>query len=289
MHLIIDSGASKTEYLFILKNIYHYRSVHDGININYVTDDELERIISTTLTSFPTDIMEKVKKVTFYGAGCSTIQNASRIKNVLLPYFPQLSISVFSDLLAACHALCGEKPGWVAVLGTGSSSCIYDGNRITSIAPSLGYLLGDEGSGTHLGKMFLSEYLWGNLSQELKREFEEEFSLNPSRVVEHIYRKPFPNRFMASFAPFILDHIDNQKINTLCKASFSEFFTKQSHYFQHLLNNKELNIIGSVAFYFNDIIKETANEMNISIGKIISAPSDYLADYYYQLEMSNDK
>lgn len=289
MHLIIDSGATKTEYLFVNEGKICDRLIKEGININYINDNQLHEIIANSISSFSKENIAQLKKISFYGAGCGNPLNVTRIESVLQIHFPQTILSVASDLLAACHALCGDQPGWVAILGTGSSSCLYDGKKISKIAPSLGFMIGDEGSGTHLGKLLITAYLWEELPLDLREELEKEYEISYPKVLEHLYQKPYPNRFLSSFAPFMLKNSHHPAIKELCKTSFSDFITRQYHYFQHDLSEKRLNIMGSVAFHFKDIIIEIAKEKGISIQRIIASPGEHLIDYYHIENNNGDK
>jgi len=276
--LIIDSGATKTEYLLVTGEEILFRFKNRGININYVEDDEVFAILSECWKLLPQE--EMPEEIVFYGAGCGKNFNSQRISVILHHLFPNRCIHVYSDLMGACHALCGKKSGWVAILGTGSSSCMYDGEKIVSIAPSLGYLLGDEGSGVHLGKLLLTSYLEGELPDKLRQQLEAQYQLSVPIVMEQLYRKPFPNRFMSSLAPFMIENIDNQHILSLSEHSFHAFLTKQLHYLLPDFQPSELNISGSIAFYFQAVIKNVAKKLEISVTKTVPAPIERLVGYY---------
>ena len=276
--LIVDSGATKTEYLFTTAGKVSFRFKNRGININYVDDNEVYAVLNECRELLsPENIPEEV---VFYGAGCGKSFNSQRISAILGHLFPNGSVHVHSDLMGTCHALCGKDSGWVAILGTGSSSCIYDGKEIVSMAPSLGYLLGDEGSGAHLGKLLLTSYLEGELPDNLRQSLETQYRLTIPAVMEQLYRKPFPNRFMSSLAPFILENIENKYILSLTEDSFHTFFAKQLRYFAPNFQTVELNMTGSIAFYFQTVIKNVAKEFGISVIKTLPAPIEKLVDYY---------
>ena len=275
--LIIDSGATKTEYLLTIGKKILFRFKNRGINISYTDDNEVYTILNECIEVLPPENMPD--EIVFYGAGCGKNFNSQRVSAILHCLFPNSTIRVYSDLMGACHALCGKNSGWVAILGTGSSSCIYDGEKIVSTSPSLGYMLGDEGSGTHLGKLLLTDYLEGKLPDGLRQQLESQYQLTVPIVMEQLYRKPFPNRFMSSFAPFIFENIDNQYLLSLSESSFHTFFTKQLHYFAPDFQPVELNMTGSIAFYFQSIIKNVAKKFGISITKTIPAPIEEIVGY----------
>ena len=275
---IIDSGATKTEYLLTNGKEILFRFKNRGININYTDDTEVCHILDECRKLLPAENLPK--EIIFYGAGCGSALNRQRISAILHRLFPNSSIFVYSDLTGACHALCGKEAGWVAILGTGSSSCMYDGEKIISTAPSLGYLLGDEGSGAHLGKLLLTAYLEGELPDGLRKQLETQYQLTVSVVMEQLYRKPFPNRFMSSLAPFMLENSDNQHILSLLESSFHTFFTKQLHFFTPDLRPVALNMTGSIAFHFQSILKNVAEKVGVSIIKVVPSPMEGLVGYY---------
>ncbi|MDR3046354.1 MAG: hypothetical protein LBU51_01915 [Bacteroidales bacterium] len=277
MHLIIDSGATKTEYLFTDGNSVLLRFANRGFNCNYVEDDEIRNILVGFVTVLSRAIEQLPEKISFFGAGCGNTVNAERIRSILKTIFPINCITVDSDLKSACIALCNQDAGWIGILGTGSSSCFYNGNEIVEITPSLGYLLGDEGSGTHIGKLFVAKYLENAWEDTVRISFEKEFQIDRNSVLQKLYQQPNPNRFLSSIAPFLLQHIDNEMIKGICYDAFEQFFQKQSRYFQH--HYTEISLSGSIAFYFQDIIAEVAQKQNICLKKIIASPMDLFNNY----------
>ena len=272
MILIIDSGATKTDYALISADKTLFRFANEGINISYTDDAKVDTIVNQFYQALPKEYEKQIQQILFYGAGCGKVANAERIDRILQSFFPDTEVNVHSDLLGACRALCGNEAGWVGILGTGSSSCYYDGNEIVYIAPSLGYLLGDEGSGTHLGKLFLTAYLSKQFSAEVQNRFEKAFQIDTVAIIDKLYRQPFPNKFLSSISPFLLNNIELPEIATLCRNSFSEYLEKSLHFLTPYISQKELNLIGSVAFHYSEIISEIAKEQGIVIRKVIKAP-----------------
>lgn len=278
VQLLIDAGATKTEFVILQDRdvVHQFRTA--GINANYATNEQINVIFEEFIASY--HFPEKdFDKICYYGAGCANEQNALRIGTFIARFFPNSSFRIYSDLMEACHALCGHNPGLVAILGTGSSSCLYDGDNIIQRAPSLGYLIGDEGSGTHLGKMLITQYMMQKLPQNICQDIERTFDLNPDKVIENIYRKDAPNKFFASFAPYIQENIEENTIKQLCKDSFSDFFDKQIGYYNKKTYDS-VSFIGSIAFHFKEIITEVAKEKDISIGNIIASPMEKLIEYH---------
>jgi N-acetylglucosamine kinase-like BadF-type ATPase len=276
MKLIIDSGATKTEYVLLKDKDIIQHFVNRGINANYLIDNEIKSIFEEYSLCINENLKKGITEIFYYGAGCGKAKNVERIAIILKTLFPESQIVVESDLLAACRALAEKQPAWIAVLGTGSSSCLYDGEKITNIAPSLGYLLGDEGSGTHIGKQLITNYLLDNLPTDIKLALEEEELINPALVLQKIYQEPCPNRFFAGFSKFIYQHSNHPYINQLCGDSFHQFIVQQKSYFRLKNSHQTLNIVGSVAFYFREIIKKELKRENLQIGKVAVAPMEGL-------------
>ena len=251
-----------------------------GINANYSTDEQIDKVFVHFMQSLPKEYSQPAR-ITYYGAGCAGEQNAMRIAAVIAKYFTSASFKIYSDLMEACHALCGKQSGLVAILGTGSSSCLYDGEKIVKRAPSLGYLIGDEGSGTHLGKKLVSAYMMEKLPMYLLDEIEKTFDINPPKVIQRIYRKASPNKFFASFSPFVQKYIDDPVIKALCKDAFAEFFDSQIGYYDKSTYDT-VSLMGSVAFHFKEVIAEVAEEKQVSLDTIIGSPMPKLIEYHTQ-------
>lgn len=280
IQFVVDAGATKTEFAVLRGKDLKHQFFAAGINANYSSDGQIDEVFVHFVNSLPQEYVQP-GKITYYGAGCASEQNAMRIAAVIAKYFPIASFKIYSDLMEACHALCGNQPGLVAILGTGSSSCLYDGGKIVKRAPSLGYLIGDEGSGTHLGKKLVSCYMMEKLPMYLLDEIEKTFDINPPKVIQRIYRKANPNKFFSSFSPFIQKYVNDPVIKQLCKESFAEFFDNQIGYYDK--SSYELvGLMGSVSFHFKDIIAEVAEEKNIRLGTIIGSPMPKLIEYHTQ-------
>lgn len=280
LHIIIDAGATKTEFAVMEGKELVHQFFAAGINANYSTDEQIDKVFVHFMQSLPKEYSQPAR-ITYYGAGCAGEQNAMRIAAVIAKYFTSASFKIYSDLMEACHALCGKQPGLVAILGTGSSSCLYDGEKIVKRAPSLGYLIGDEGSGTHLGKKLVSAYMMEKLPMYLLDEIEKTFDINPPKVIQRIYRKASPNKFFASFSPFVQKYIDDPVIRALCKDAFAEFFDSQIGYYDKSTYDT-VSLMGSVAFHFKEVIAEVAEEKQVSLGTIIGSPMPKLIEYHTQ-------
>ena len=199
-HLLVDAGATKSTFV-LLGGEASFRCQCAGINANYTPEADILRILAEAVSQFPKGAT--INAIDYYGAGCATPQNAFRMEGYLRMYFPTADIRVWSDLMAACHALAGGHEAIVCILGTGAASCHYDGHEMIGRAPSLGWLLGDEGSGTHLGKCFVTAYLSETLPHPIRTAFEERYHLNRDLILNKLYQEPKPNLFLSQFAPFL--------------------------------------------------------------------------------------
>ncbi len=275
--LIADSGSTKTDWRLIdeYANIHHTQSI--GLNPYFTSEAEMvEALTSGPLKLFAPDEIEELH---FYGAGCSSESQIAKVEQALAQVYPQAAIHVEHDLLGAARALCGNQPGIAAILGTGSNSCMYDGEHIVKNIASLGYILGDEGSGAYIGKVFLADALSGNIPPELAKKFEAKFKLTREKALENVYMQPFANRFLASFTRFLYQNLEHQYTKDLVAGSFRAFFEKQVMKYDDYASFP-VNFVGSIAFNFSAILRDEAQAQAIEIGQILQAPIAALTLYH---------
>jgi len=278
MLLIADSGSTKTAWRLVDKNkkIEHFHT--EGLNPYFKSHGEIiEEISNSLLPYFPKDV--KVKNVFFYGAGCSSKEKCDMIKDALLHCFPAALITVEHDILGAARATCANTEGIVCILGTGSNSCFYDGKKITTVIGGLGYILGDEGSGAHLGKSLLSAYLNRELPEDLKKEFDTVYRLNKEEIDKRVYEKPLANRFLASFSRFIGEHKQHPFFQQMVEECLDTFLLKHVCRYPNF-KSKPVHFVGSVAYYYSEILKKTALKKEIIAGKILAYPVEELVLYH---------
>ncbi len=279
MILIADSGGTKTAWRVIDKG----RIVNDietkGLNPYYRTPETIINVISNEL--FP-NISSNIAEIYFYGAGCSNIEGCNKIRDVLHKTFPEAQIEVTHDLLGVARALCENKEGIACILGTGSNSCHYDGVEIVKNIPSLGYILGDEGGGSFMGKKLVTDYLRGNMPRELADIFHQKFKLGKSEIEKKVYLEDNPMQFLSGFAPFILDHVKEQYMHDLVSSSFRIYLEYSVFKYQ---NYKRLPIhfVGGVAYNFREILIEVLNDEGLKIGNILNNPIEGLTQYHLSL------
>jgi glucosamine kinase len=289
MILIADSGSTKTDWRLTEGNKTIQQISTIGFNPYFQNTPfiakELEEKLLPPVNRSET-LHNKIEKVYFYGAGCSNDGKRQIVKNALLYVFPQASIIVEHDLLAAARALCGSDKGIAAILGTGSNSGFYDGNKIAENIPSLGFMLGDEGSGAYIGKHFLRDYLNNDLPASISKTFYETYKLSHEEILNAIYSDPMPSRYLASFSKFIKENKDQKYFTDLIEYNFEQFFDKQICKYSNY-REMQINCVGSVAYHYSEILKEVAAKKDISINKIIESPIDHLVNYHLKLHSSS--
>ena len=275
MILIADSGSTVTDWTVIKNDKSICRYSTKGMNPFFQSQEEIETEIRVNLLDKLED--RSFDGIYFYGAGC-IFGKQDIIRNALKAYFKSPIIEVDTDMLAAAHALCGKESGIACILGTGSNSCFYDGKDIQENVSPLGFILGDEGSGAVIGKLFVGSLLKNQLKEGLKEEFLAEFKLEQGDIIDRVYRKPFPNRFLASLTPFILKHIGEPSVEKLVLDTFKDFF--QRNVMQYEYKNEKVHFIGSIAYHFKAILEQSAKEKGITIGQIEKSPMEGLIKYH---------
>lgn len=279
MILIADSGSTKTDWVTIEENGKVLEEVTtEGINPFVTPEQTIEQIIGNNLLVQLKN--HTPKKIFFYGSGCSTPEKKQLLSNILKKKFLDANtIEVDHDLLAAARAACGKHKGIAAILGTGSNSCVFDGVHIIDHIPSLGYILGDEGSGSHIGKTFLIAYLYGELPQSVEEAFKYYQKSSLEEILDAVYKKPSPNTYLASVCQFIKNHTNDIYIQEMVRACFQLFFEKHlNKYKNHHL--KEIHCVGSIAYYFDDLLSEVAKSNGYKLGNIYKNPMDGLISYH---------
>lgn len=274
--LIADSGATKCEWRLV-QNGKNKTLYTQGISPYFLDAAQIQALLTREL--LPKLKNTAVEAIHFYGTGLSNKANAGIIKKVLKTVFPKAVIEVQTDLLAAARALCGKKKGIACILGTGSNSCYYNGKTIVKNSPGLGYVLGDEGSGAYLGKKVVQYYLYHTFDEELKARFEKRFQVTPIEILDHVYKQPLANRYLASYAIFLAENRGHYMIENIIEDGLNDFF------FTHLYKYREswilpLHFIGSIAFGFRDVLKELCDTYELELGNVIKAPMEGLLAYH---------
>ena len=278
MILIADSGSTKTDWSVVENGQPIQQISTKGINPFFQSEEEISNEIATSL--LPQLKTNALDAVYFYGAGCGFPDKIAMVHRAITKHLQiKREVEVNTDMLAVAHGLCQHEAGIACIMGTGSNSCYYDGKQIVSNVSPLGFILGDEGSGAVLGKLLVGDILKNQMTPELKEKFLKQFGLTPADIIDHVYRKPFPNRFLASLSPFLAQNIDEPCIHALVLGSFKSFLKRNVMQYENFRNSK-VHFIGSVAFYYKTILAEAAQEMNIQLGTIIKSPMEGLIKYH---------
>ena len=276
MVIVADSGGSKIDWRFLLKDGSIGQAHSPGFNPYYQPLEHLHRIIKESLVP---QVKESVTKIFYYGTGVSSEKNQQVIREAFAQYWPEAYIEIGWDLLAAARALCGRERGIACILGTGSNSCYHDGTTIVDNVTSLGYVLGDEGSGAYLGKRIVADYLRRDLPEKLWDQFKQRFPFEREEFLDRIYNQEMPSRFLGSFSHFIFQHLNEPYCYQLVRSSFEEFFEKNEMKY-HRYEQLKVHFTGSVSFYFSNILRQVAKEKNISVQHILESPIAGLTLYH---------
>lgn len=276
MILIADSGSTKTDWC-ILDLTTVNRFATEGFNPYFTTTD---KIAAALVKHFPSSIsFSDIAEAHFYGSGCFP-DKVQVIRDAIRSVCPNALVNVQLDLLGTARALLGNSEGFASILGTGTNTCLFDGQQISMNIDSLGYILGDEGSGTNIGKQLLADFLRGYMPKSVQYRFKEEYQLTIEEAFDWIYAKPNPNRYCASFVPFLnLPGIDEEYRGQVLDHSFDAFFTKLvTHYPGY--TNYTFNCSGSIAWIFRQELTAVAARYHMMVGRIIQQPLDSLIAYH---------
>jgi glucosamine kinase len=276
MIIIADSGGSKIDWRLLKKDQTIGQANTSGFNPYYQNIDHLREIVKESLLP---QVNEPVLKIFYYGTGVSSEKNIRIIQSVFAEHFPQATIEVGWDLLAAARALCGREPGIACILGTGSNSCLYDGEKITDNVANLGWILADEGSGTNLGKRLVFDYFRNEMPEGLAKQFHARFPWSREEVLEKVYQHEKPSAFLASFAKFIFQHLKEPYCYQLVYRSLSDFFENNVMKYKDYKNLK-VHFTGSIGFYFSDVLRQVANDKGITVKNILEGPIAGLTLYH---------
>lgn len=284
MILITDSGSSKCNWCFAKNRTNFLTTTTVGINPATQTEQEIRDIISNEL--IPTlkqnkDFFDGVRteQIHFYGAGC-TENLKSKMQHILQTELECKNIAVYSDMLGAARSLFQKEKGIACILGTGANSCLYDGTKIIKQTPALGYILGDEGSGAYLGKKLIQALFKGKLSPNVVAAFQQEYSYDMASVIEHTYRMPRANRFLASLTKFLYQQRQNPQIHELICHAFDDFiFYNLKNYYSE---SNQVAFIGSIAFFFQEELTKCLELNGFHTSNITQDPMEGLLKYHFE-------
>jgi N-acetylglucosamine kinase-like BadF-type ATPase len=280
MILIADSGSTKTEWV-LLEGKQIIREVNTfGINPYFMTVEQMGTILQNELLpQLQQNDTSNIDTLFYYGAGCSSDEKCGMISQSLKYFFPNTPMLIYHDLLGAARAACGTEEGIAVILGTGSNSCLFNGEQIVANQPSLGFILGDEGSGGYIGKELLKLFLYNELPPALTTLFQEEYALTKEIILNKIYKELSPNRYAASFTRFVSRNIHYPEMQTLVIMAFDEFFKRHISSYPNF-QQYPISVVGSIGFIFEKQLKQVATKYHCSIKRTIQKPMDGLIHYH---------
>jgi N-acetylglucosamine kinase-like BadF-type ATPase len=279
MQLIADSGSTKTSWRLVksLNDVKKASTI--GYNPHYFTTEKMEASLRADLLPLLNVSTEEIKEIYFYGAGCSSVVSNKIVEDAFKSIFNNAMIEVDHDLLGAARALCGKEAGIAGILGTGSNSCSFDGKNITDNVTSLGFMLGDEGSGASLGRQLVKAFFYRDLPKDISEKFYNAYKMDKDAIFHNVYKSALPSRYMAQFSKFISANIEHPVIYNLVKAEMTRFVDTQISKYENI-EKLPIHLLGSVAFYFRDIIQTIFDERGYTLGRIIREPIETLVDYH---------
>jgi len=276
MILVADSGSSKADWTITVSENERVEFSTKGLNPFFVNEKEICKLLSGY--DEVQKYNSKIREVHFFGAGCSSPDKREIVSNGLSKVFSKAFINVEDDVLGAVYATCGTRKGFTCVLGTGSNIAFFDGEQAHYGKHGIGFVLGDEGSGTYFGKKIITAYLYGLMPPDLKKAFEAIYEIDKESIIANVYQKPSPNIYLASFSRFMYKHRDNALIQSILFQGFEEFagihILRQSNYQAY-----PCHFVGSISYFFQDILTEVCKKYKIKLGKVIASPINALTEY----------
>lgn len=276
--LLADSGSTKTDWRVLSSGQKTYQLTTNGLNPYYQDTDAIYQTLTDQLA--PHLLPQEVQAVYFYGAGCANAESNAVVERAIRRAFPNSqTVSVASDMLGAARGAAGHEPGIVCILGTGANACCYNGQTITRTIQSLGFWLGDEGSGGYLGKTLVRDYFQQRLPEPLRQAFTDRYALDRATLLDNAYKKPFPNRYFASFTPFLSEYINHPYANRLVTDAFVLFLETYVRPFpEH--GEWPIHVVGSVGYYFAEQLRQAVQAVGGQMGQILKSPGDGLVQYH---------
>lgn len=279
--LIADSGSTKTEWMG--QDGQNNTTLHfttSGLNPCLMDDEAIANALAEEVVpQLPEEL--RFDAIYFYGAGCRPDQ-CERMARLLQIAIPAEKAEVASDLLGAARALCGDDEGIVVILGTGSGSAVYDGKKFTQQTPSLGFILGDEGSGASLGRRLLGDVFKGQMNAAITEAFRTECGTTIEEAIRRVYREPAPNRYLAQFTHFLADHRTDENVHALLVSEFQRFFSRNCEAYHR--KDLAVNFVGSLAHVFNEEITEAADSLGFKMGAVLPSPAPSLLAYHTKIK-----
>ena len=278
MKIIAECGATKGDWRLLSNEKEIKQVLTAGINVSAMDMDAVRTIVNEAIEQLCSTCSATVNSIHLYVAGVVTDAIEGELKAVLSTHYPSSSFEIQTDLVAAARAACGHAPGIAAIIGTGSNSCQWDGEKIVRKVPSGGFILGDEGSAATLGRLFISDFLKGLIPQDIADEFALRYPSDYSTIVTNVYRSQSPSAYLGSLAPFIMEHYAHPYVKELVDGNFRSFIRRSLK--QYDTEGCPVGVVGGFAFALKDIFMRIASEEGITISRIIKAPIEGLIEYH---------
>jgi glucosamine kinase len=276
MILIADSGSTKTSWSLVDSGTATVETCQtSGINPLYQDEETIFQLLKQEFLLKP----KTPVTLFFYGAGCINPGVNKAVRGALIRAFRTRELFIDTDLMAAARSLCQDGPGIACILGTGSNSCYYDGREIRRHVSPLGYVLGDEGSGAVIGRKFLSDLLKNQLPTVVANRFFSTHNLTSHQIIEQVYKKPFPNRFLAQFTRFVHNNLHEDAIRRLVISSFNDFFSRNIRQYPEA-QHTPVHFTGSIAYHFELLLRESAGNAGFETGIITESPMEGLIQFH---------
>lgn len=273
--LVADAGSTKADRVLGVKGgSEHFRT--KGVNPFFQDVSGIEKLLKEEGWGQETS---SVDRVLFYGAGCSSNPLKQRVEEALARIYPDAQVTVMHDLLGAARAAAGDEPALIGILGTGSNACSYDGKEVLERSGGLGFILGDEGSGSHLGKMLLRDHLDAYLPEDIEASFRDRFPRSRQEHIDAIHRGPAPNRYLASFAPFLKEHLEHSQVRGMVRTAFDSFVKRHLLRFESA-KEARFHVVGSIGHHFHPVLAEVLEDHGITPGRSLVEPIDGLIAYH---------
>ncbi len=278
MIAIIDGGSTKCDWVIVDQSGNQVMKTETiGFNPNITSVEKITPEIEKNLLLH--SHKNEINQVFFYGSGCGTEDNCILVKNELMKVFTNAEITVKEDMTAAAFAAYAGKPCIVCILGTGSNSCYFDGVHVKRELPSLGFLIGDEGSGSAIGKQLVRRFFMKKLPKDLHQEFEEQYHLTIDDAIKNMYHNPRANAYLADFSKFVEERKNHPYFQSMIFEEMKNFLDYQVLPYEEA-KDAEINFIGSIAFYYEDILRAAAAELNLNVGIVVQKPIENLVNYH---------
>ena len=275
MTIIADSGSTKTTWMAVESG---NKVVTEGLNPHFTGDEAFLAACAAVHQHFPLSTFHF--PLHFYGAGCGSEVQRTRVASLLAKAFGTSDIHVETDMLGACRALCGHEAGLVGILGTGSNACYYDGKKITHQAVSTGYILGDHGSANHVGRLLLQDYLSGSMPEELSTLFHEAYPQSKDEFLDAVYHQPHANRFLASLAPFAVQHLGDDYCRRVVEHTLEDWLTDALMPLWRQVGDVTLHVVGGYAKAIEPTLRLVMEDRGLAVGTVLSDPIDGLRRFH---------